>query len=318
MSPPVNGNRPVPSRRGLRLATLIATGVCVLAIAAGAFAFSYPSVRNTALMAGVSPHLARFYPLLFDAVLIVACAAAVTLRGVLRGYAWLTVLVIIGAIATADTVHALSITVPKRPLEATIAIAPWVVLLVGLSLLDAMIRRAPGRRTAAASPIPANVRAPEDRPPDSTPEQPAGGVVVPLSMLLHDSRAAPASRAQAAAGQPAARASRARAATGQPAVGASQARVTASQARVTASEPAARGGPPETTASAPETTAGPLRTTADVAADGPVRPAVAGSPTPVPQTPPPEPDAPGDAHAGSADPVTQFDRMRSTPTPPEG
>jgi uncharacterized protein DUF2637 len=305
--PPVNGNRPVLSRRGLRLAALIAAGACVLAIAAGAFAFSYPGVRDTALRAGVSPHLARFYPLLFDAVLIVACAAAITLRRVLRGYAWLTVLVIIGAIATADTAHALSITVPKRPLEATIAIAPWVVLLAGLSLLDAMIRRTPGRRTAAASPVPANGRAPEDGSPDSTAEQSADAVVVALSTLLHDSRAAPASQAQAAAGLPAVGASRAQAAAGQPAVG-------IGQARVIASEPAARGGPPEATA-------GPLRTTADVAADGPARPAVAGSPAPVPQTPPttpPEPDAAGDAHAGSADPVTQSDRMRSTPTPPEG
>ena len=292
MSPPVNGNRPVPSRRGLRLATLITTGVCVLAIAAGAFAFSYPSVRDTALMAEVSPHLARFYPLLFDAVLIVACAAAVTLRGVLRGYAWLIVLVIIGAIATADTVHALSITVPKRPLEVTIAIAPWVVLLTGLSLLDAMIRRAPGRRTAAASPVAANGRRPEDESPDSTAEQAADAVVVPLSTLMHDSRTSPASQAHAAAGQPATSASQAHAAAGQPAT-------SASQARVTASEPAARAGPPEATAD-------PLRTTADVVADGPTRPAVAGSRAPVPQTPPampPEPDAPGDAHAGPADPV---------------
>src|SRR5919109_3200250 len=178
MAPPVNGNRPVLSRRGVRLTALIAAGVCVLAIAAGAFAFSYPGVRDTALTAGVGPRLARFYPLLFDAVLIVACAAAVTLRGVLRGYAWLAVLVIIGAVATADTVHAMSITVPKRPLQATIAIAPWVVLLTGLTLLDAMIRRTPGRRTGAAGPVSANGRAPAAGSPDSTAEQPAGAVVV--------------------------------------------------------------------------------------------------------------------------------------------
>src|SRR5215470_19572867 len=201
MAPPVNGNRPLLSRRGFRLTALIAAGVCVLAIAAGAFAFSYPGVRDIALTAGVSPRLAKFYPLLFDAVLIVACIAAVTLRGVLRGYAWLAVLVTIGAIATAETVHILSITVPKRPLEATIAIAPWVVLLTGLSLLDAMIRRAPSRRTGAAAPVSANGQAPAAGLPDSTAEQPGSAVVVPLSALLRDSPAAPASQTQAAAGQ---------------------------------------------------------------------------------------------------------------------
>jgi hypothetical protein len=349
MSPPVNGNRPVPSRRGLRLAALIAAGICVLAIAAGAFAFSYPGVRDTALTAGVSPRLARFYPLLFDAVLIVACAAAVTLRGVLRAYAWLAVLVIIGAIATADTVHALSITVPKRPLQVTIAIAPWVVLLTGLSLLDAMIRRTPSRKPGVAGPVSANGRAPVAGSPDPTAEQPADAVVVPLSALLHDSPTAPASQTQAADGQPAADTSPAwvtitqPAARGRPEATANPPQATASPAHTTASPPQATASPAHTTASPPQataspahtppsppqatvspsqTTADPPHTTADPAEAGPADPAIVGSPTPVSQATqapqPPEQDAPGDTEAGSADPVTHFDRMRSTPTPPEG
>ena len=160
------------SRRGFRLAALTAAFLCVLAITAGAFALSYRGVRDTALAAGVNPRLARFYPLLFDAVLVVACAAAVTLRGALRAFAWLAVLVVIGAVATADTVHAMSITVPQRQLEATIAIAPWVALLTGLTLLDAMFRRgAPRRRAEATGPVPANGRAPAGSP-DSPVAQP--------------------------------------------------------------------------------------------------------------------------------------------------
>jgi hypothetical protein len=173
-----------------------------------------------------------------------------------------------------------------------------VVRLAGLSLLDAMIRRTPGRRTAAASPVPANGRAPEDGSPDTTAEQPADAVVVPLSTLLHDSRTAPASRAQAAAGQ---------AAVSQSAAG-------ASRAQAAAIEPVVDGGQPEVTASPPQISAGPA------AADA--QPAVAESPAPVPQTPPtprpPERDASGNPHAGLADSVTHFDRMRSSPTPPEG
>jgi Protein of unknown function (DUF2637) len=350
MSPPVNGNRPVSSRRGLRLAALIAAGVCVLAIAAGAFAFSYPGVRDTALTAGVSPRLARFYPLLFDAVLIVACAAAVTLRGVLRAYAWLAVLVVIGAIATADTVHALSITVPKRPLQVTIAIAPWVVLLTGLSLLDAMIRRTPSRKAGAVGPVSANGRMPVAGSPDSTAEQPADAVVVPLSALLHESPTAPAGQTQAADGQPtadaspawvtitqpAARGGQPEATAGTPQTTASPAQATVSPAQATASPAQTAADPPPTTADPRQTTADPPSTTADprqTAADppsttadpaeaGPADPVIVGSPAPVSQASqapqPPEQDAPGDTQAGSADPVRHFDRMRSTPTPPDG
>lgn len=282
------------SRRGFRLTVLTAACVCVLAIAAGAFALSYPGVRDTALAAGVNPRLARFYPLLFDAVLVVACAAAVTLRGALRAFAWLVVLVVIGAIATADTVHAMSITVPERQLEATIAIAPWVALLAGLTLLDAMFRRAaPRRRAEATGPVPANGRAPMTGSPDSPVAQPGGAAVVPLSTLLHDSPATPAT---------------------QPRTTASRTAADATQPRIAASQLAADAGQPDAPASAPKTVTSP----------GGVNPGermVAGSPVAA-QAPPaphaPGSDAPGDADAGPAAPVAHLDRMRSTPTPPEG
>ena len=206
----------MPSRRGLRLTAVIAAGVCVLAIAAGAIVFSYSGLRDLALTAGLSPRLARFYPLLFDAVLIVACAAVVTLRGVLRGFAWLVVLVVIGAIATADTVHAMSITVPQRPLEATIAIAPWVVLLTGLTLLDAMLRRAPGRKSQAVGPVSANGGVSAAGSAESAGGLTAGAGAVPLSTLLRDLPPASGRRARAAASQPAADASRGRITASQP------------------------------------------------------------------------------------------------------
>jgi hypothetical protein len=263
MAVPVNGN--VLSRRGFRLAVVIAAGLCVLAVVAGTVALSYPGVRDLALTAGLSPRLARFYPLLFDAVLIVACAAAVTLRGVLRGFAWLAVLVIAGAMATADAVHAMSITVPMRPLEATIAIAPWVALLTGLTLLDAMFRRPPGRRTEAIGPVSANGRAAAAGSPESAARQPAGAGAVPLSTLFHDSPRVSASRGRAAASQPAADASRARITASQPAAEAGTGRAAASPpepdaspARATAGEPEATAGEPEADASPPQPSASPV------------------------------------------------------------
>jgi hypothetical protein len=226
----------VSPRRGLRLTAVIAAGLCVLAIAAGVIVFSYSDVRDTALTAGLSPRLARFYPLLFDAVLIVACAAAVTLRGVLRGYAWLAVLVTVGAIAAADIVRGMSITVPKRPLEGTIAVAPWVVLLVGLTLLDAMLRRGPGRKSQAEGRVLANGGGPAAGFAESTAGLTTGAGAVPLSTLLHDLPPASGRRARAAARRRAPDASRGRITAGQPGAD-------VSPARAAASEPAAGATP---------------------------------------------------------------------------
>ena len=159
----MNGKRPALARRGFRLAVLVVAALYVLALMAGAFVLSYSGMRATVLTAGVNPGLSRVYPAMFDGVFVVACAAAVTLRGVLRGYAWLTILVVAGSVATADAVHALSITVPRRPLELAAAIVPWVVVLVGLTLLYAIVRRTrPGRdghdegsaASGAAPPVP--------------------------------------------------------------------------------------------------------------------------------------------------------------------
>ena len=273
------------ARRGLRLTAIIAGGLCVLAIAAGVIAFSYSDVRDLALTAGVTPRLGRFYPLLFDAVLIVACAAAVTVRGVLRGFAWLAVLVIIGALAAADTVHAMSITVPMRPLEATIAIAPWVVLLTGLTLLDAMMRRKPGRRTQAVGPVSANGWASSAGSPESTAGQPAGAAVVSLSTLFHDPSTEPAGRARAAAGQPAADAGRAWITASQPAADPSPAFATtsepaadASPAPSTASERAADPSPAFATASEPAADASPGPSTASEPTGGADQPGATASP----------------------------------------
>ena len=104
-----------------------------------------------------------------------ACAAAVTLRGALRGYAWVVIVVIyrLGC-AAADAVHAMSVSLPERPLEATVAVAAQrVVLLVGLTLLYAMARQAlPGRKAAAAGQATANGSA---RPPGEREDVPRVG-----------------------------------------------------------------------------------------------------------------------------------------------
>jgi len=65
----------------LRLAALTAVVAGVVLLAAAAFVLSYPGIHSVALQAGVSPNLAKLYPVIFDAMLVVAGAAAMALRG---------------------------------------------------------------------------------------------------------------------------------------------------------------------------------------------------------------------------------------------
>ena len=65
----------------LRLAALAAVIAGVVLLAAAAFVLSYAGIHQIALRAGVSPQLAKLYPVIFDAMLVVAGAAALALRG---------------------------------------------------------------------------------------------------------------------------------------------------------------------------------------------------------------------------------------------
>jgi len=140
-----------PVLRGLAL-WAVAAGVVVLA--AAAFVLSYPGIHAVALHAGVSRSLARIYPVIFDAMLVIACAAVLSLRGaglVSRCYAWLTLLVLLAAAAGADTLHSTGTRLPHRQAAAAAAIIPWALLLIGFGLLLAMLRHARLRRTAASA-----------------------------------------------------------------------------------------------------------------------------------------------------------------------
>jgi Protein of unknown function (DUF2637) len=121
-------------------------------LAAAAFVLSYTGIHAVALYAGVPPRLARIYPLIFDAMLIVACAAVLSLRGAglpSRCYAWLSMLVLVVTAATADTLHAIGIRLPHKPTAAAVAIIPWALVLIGFGLLLCMLRQARLRQAAA-------------------------------------------------------------------------------------------------------------------------------------------------------------------------
>jgi hypothetical protein len=169
-----------PVLRGLAL-WAVAGGVVVLA--AAAFVLSYPGIHAVALHAGVSRPLARIYPVIFDAMLVIACSAVLSLRGaglVSRCYAWLTLLVLLAAAAGADTLHSTGTRLPHREAAATAAIIPWALLLIGFGLLLAMLRHARLRRTAAAARAaeqaraePPRIESPRIQPHAAEPPRPA-------------------------------------------------------------------------------------------------------------------------------------------------
>ena len=153
-SVPKRTPQPTDSHRGLRLLGLAAVSAGVLLLMAAAFVLSYTGIHALALSAGVSPRFARIYPGIFDAMLVVACAAVLALRGAglpSRCYAWLTMLVLLAAAAGADTLHAMNTKLPHKPAAAAAAIIPWALVLLGFGLLLSMLRNARLRRAMLAA-----------------------------------------------------------------------------------------------------------------------------------------------------------------------
>ena len=144
---------PAPRRNWPRLLVNAAVTLVVIAVAAATFVLSYSGVHAIALQGGVSGQLARIYPGVFDAVLVIACVAAVVLRDGrwwARCWAWLVVIVVLGAIGTTDVLHAANYALRQRPTEGVVAAAPVAGVLLAFSLLLTMLRQARPLASGAA------------------------------------------------------------------------------------------------------------------------------------------------------------------------
>ncbi len=141
-----------PARGGLggwpwavRILALAAVSAGVLLLAAAAFVLSYPGLHALAGQAGVSASLARLYPLIVDAVLVMAGAAVLALRTAglaMRAASWLALIVLVAATAAAGAVHAVGTRLPHQAAAVTGAVLPWVLALTGFLLMLAMLRHA--------------------------------------------------------------------------------------------------------------------------------------------------------------------------------
>jgi len=118
-------------------------------------ALSYPGIRAIAQQGGIQAHYARDYPLLIDAILVIVLAAVLALRGAglpSRMLSWLTLLVLLVAVAGAEALHATGRRMPRDTVAITVAVLPWLLVLVTFVLLLAMLRHARLRQLSMAAP----------------------------------------------------------------------------------------------------------------------------------------------------------------------
>jgi uncharacterized protein DUF2637 len=178
----MNVHFPAPRRKWPSLLVNLAVLVVVLALAAATFVLSYSGVHAIVLQAGVSARLARIYPGLFDAVFVIACVAAVMLRDArwwARLYAWLVIVLVVAVVGAADAVHAMNVALQHRTIEGVVAAAPWVLVLLGFSLMLTMLRQSRVQHAPATAP--------------SEPAEPA--YVTPVPAELPEAASVPDSRA---------------------------------------------------------------------------------------------------------------------------
>jgi Protein of unknown function (DUF2637) len=166
------GSRDTAYNSRLHLAAVISVITGAALLAGAAFLLSYTGIHEIALAAGVSPPLAKLYPVLLDAALVIACVAALALRGAqwwMRGYAALAIMILLAALAVGEAMHSAGISLPRRPTAATLAAIPWALFLVGFALALSVFRYQQKIRASAsedgqgAEPEPVSER-PAERP----------------------------------------------------------------------------------------------------------------------------------------------------------
>ena len=126
------------SRLHLVAVISLITGAAFLA--AVAFLLSYARIHEIALAARVSPSQAALYPLILDTTLVIACVAALALRGAswwMRYMVALVIMILLAVIALGEALHSAGVKLPQRPTAAALAAIPWVLFLIvfGLGLL---------------------------------------------------------------------------------------------------------------------------------------------------------------------------------------
>jgi hypothetical protein len=167
------------SRLQVAAVVSVMTGVVLLAVSS--FLLSYAGIHEIVVAAGVSPALARLYPLIFDATLVVACVATLALRGAawwMRSFAALSVMILLALVAVVEAVHAAGVSLPQRSMAAALAAMPWALFLLGFGLWLSMLRhqRTVGAVVRPGDPGRGNESAGRADPPEPVVNQPCTGL----------------------------------------------------------------------------------------------------------------------------------------------
>jgi hypothetical protein len=178
--------QPERAPRAVRILGMAAVCVGLAALAGGTFVLSYSGIHALALHAGIAPRLARGYPLLIDAMLVIVLAALLALRGAdlpSRLLAWTTLLALLAAAAGADALHAVGRRLPRHVAAITAAVLPWVLLFLAFALLLAMLRHARLRRLAGAAALPADFGHDDPQPSAASAAAIVPGLDLPVRQL---------------------------------------------------------------------------------------------------------------------------------------
>jgi len=170
--PVMRGPRAGDPHLRLRLAALTAVIAGVILVAVAAFLLSYAGIHEIALQAGVSAGLARLYPLMFDAMLVISGSAVLALRSAgwaTKCYVWACLLLVIAAMAVGDALHATGVHLTGQTARAVIAVIPWVLLLMGFGVWLVMLRQ---WRRVRASAVAASLAEASQAGQTSQPAQP--------------------------------------------------------------------------------------------------------------------------------------------------
>jgi Protein of unknown function (DUF2637) len=173
---------PAPRRNWVRRLVNLLVALVVIAVAAATFVFSYDGVHAIALLGGMSAQLARYYPGLFDAVLVIACVAAVVLRDGrwwARAWAWVVLVVLLAAIGATDVLHAANYSLRHRTTEGIVAAAPVVAVLLAFSLLLTVLRQSRSQAAAGEPGDRAERQPAMPAPPIALPAGPHAGPLTP-------------------------------------------------------------------------------------------------------------------------------------------
>ncbi|GAA0985394.1 hypothetical protein GCM10009555_060790 [Acrocarpospora macrocephala] len=142
-------SRPAGIPLVLRRLAIGLAGLALAILAGAACVLSFDDLRGLAVQGQVEPRLAYLYPAGFDALLIVALIGVPLLRSgrlLVRLQVGLILALLLATAAAAAVATATGATFEPRQAAITVALVPWVMLVIGLWLLLVLVKHTQSKR----------------------------------------------------------------------------------------------------------------------------------------------------------------------------